>query len=160
MERKQWLLIVALLVLAGIYVAYFTDWFRHQSIQIHYTSRALPSRVQHGQTSPTVMFGFDKRFRFTEIKVVPLAAWQTNHDTPPVWHLISDSNSAPVERFIYGRNIRGMKPVIPGAHAGPLDASLTYRIFVQAGSLKGQRDFEIGNHPSDQPAPPSQTPAQ
>jgi hypothetical protein len=160
MERKQWMLVVIALVLAGIYIVYFTDWFRHKSIQIHYTSRPMASRIPRGATSPMVMFGFDKTFRLTEVKVVPLAEWQTNRDTPPVWHLISDSKSAPVERFIYGQNIRGMKPAIPGADAELLESNLTYRLFVQAGSLKGQRDFQIGVHPSDEQQPPDQTPMQ
>jgi hypothetical protein len=160
MERKQWMIVVIAFLIAGIYVVYFTDWFRHKSIQIHYTTRPMPSRIPRGVTSPMVMFGFDKTFRLTEVKVVLLAEWQTNRDTPPVWHLISDSKSAPVERFIYGQNIRGMKPAIHGAHAEPLESNLTYRLFVQAGSLKGQRDFQIGVHPSDEPPPPSQTPIQ
>ncbi|MGD1089565.1 MAG: hypothetical protein ABR955_12715 [Verrucomicrobiota bacterium] len=160
MERKQWILVVIAFLLAGIYVVYFTDWFRHKSIQIHYTSRPMPSRIPRGAASPMVMFGFDKNFRLTEVKVVLLAEWQTNRDTPPVWHLISDSKSAPVERFIYGQNIRGMKPAIPGAQAELLESNLTYRIFVQAGSLKGQRDFQIGVHPSGEQQPPGQTPMQ
>jgi hypothetical protein len=160
MERKQWLLVVIALALAGIYVVYFTDWFRHKNIQIHYTSRPMPSRIPGGATGPMIMFGFDNTFRLTEVKVIPLAEWQTNRDTPPVWHLISDSKSAPVERFIYGQNIRGMKSAIPGADAEPLESNLTYRLFVQAGSLKGQRDFQIGVHPSNEEPSPGQTPMQ
>jgi hypothetical protein len=160
MERKQWTLIVIAFLLAGIYLVYFTDWFRHKNIQIHYTSRAMPSRVPRGVKSPMVMFGFDQNFRLTEVKVVSLAAWQTNQNALPVWHLISDSNSVPVERFIYGQNIRGMKPAIPGAHAEPLESNLTYRLFVQAGPLKGRRDFQIGAHPSDEQQSSNQTPMQ
>jgi hypothetical protein len=160
MVRKQWILVVFAALLACIYVVYFTDWFQPKSIQIHYTTRAMPSRDPRRVTGPMVMFGFDKNFRLTEVKVVPLAQWQINRDTPPVWHLIAESKSAPVERFIYGQNIRGMKPAIPGAHAQPLASNLTYRLFVQAGSIKGQRDFQIGVHPSDPPQPPGQTPTQ
>jgi len=160
MERKQWILLIVVFLLVGIYVVYFTDWFRHKSFQIHYTSRAMPSRIPRRAKSPTVMFGFEKSFRLTEVKIVSLAAWKTNQDALPVWHLISDSNSVPVEHIIYGQNIRGMKAAIPGARAEPLELNLTYRIFVQAGSLKGQRDFEISVHPSGEQPPPGQTSTQ
>jgi hypothetical protein len=158
MEKKQWILVAVLLALAGVYVFYFTDWFQHKSIQIHYTSRPLRLRFPPGATLSTITFGFDKTFRLTEVKVVPLAEFQTNQNAMPLWHLVSDSKSAPVERFIYGQNIRGMKPAVAGAHAEPLESNVTYRLFVAAGSLKGQHDFQLGHSPVNQPT--NQTPGQ
>jgi hypothetical protein len=90
-----------------------------------------------------VTFSLDPRCRPTEIKVVPLAAWQTNSDTPPVWHLVYNSNAAPVKIFFYGQRLRGLKPEIAGAKAEPLQPNVTYRLFLTAGRAKGQHDFEI-----------------
>jgi hypothetical protein len=69
--------------------------------------------------------------------------WQTNQNVMPVWHLIFNSNSAPVKIFVYGQRIRGMKSEVPGAHAEPLQPDVTYRLFVTAGKAKGQHDFEV-----------------
>lgn len=148
MEKKQWILVAIVLALAGVYVIYFTDWFRHKNIQIHYTSRPLRLRFPPGATLSTVTFGFDKAFRLTEIKVVPLAAFQTNQNALPIWHLVSNSKSEPVERFIYGQNIRGMKSAVAGTRAEPLQSNVIYRLFVAAGSLKGREDFQLGGKPS------------
>ena len=109
-------------MLAGVYVFYFTDWFKPKIIQISHTSRVIRRRhirfnEKDAAATLPVIFGFDHRYKLTEIEVVPLAAWQTNKDAPPIWHLISDSNSVPVENFIYGQNIRGMKPEVAGARA-------------------------------------------
>ncbi|HVU26598.1 MAG TPA: hypothetical protein VHG71_02545 [Verrucomicrobiae bacterium] len=158
MEKKQWLLIVAVIALAGIYIFFFTDWFRHKNIQIHYANRPQRVRSREGIiTVPNLTFGFDKVFRLTEVKVVPLAAFQTNQDVAPLWHLISVSNSVPVERFFYGQGIRGMKPAIAGARAELLESNVVYRLLVAAGSLKGWHDFQLGNSPVEST---NQTPAQ
>src|ERR1700691_3626931 len=113
MTRKNWVLITVTLILAGIYAFYFTDWFKPKIIQISHTSRVIRRRFRFNEKDDAVTlpvtFGFDHRYKLTEIKVVPLAAWQTNKNALPIWHLISDSNSVPVENFIYGQNIRGMK---------------------------------------------------
>ena len=45
--------------------------------------------------------------------------------------------------FFYGQRIPGLKPEVAGAHAQPLQTNVTYRLFVTAGSAKGQHDFEI-----------------
>jgi len=43
------------------------------------------------------------QLQLTEIKVVPLAEWQTNHSVLPLWHLVSNPKSAPIRFFPYGR---------------------------------------------------------
>jgi hypothetical protein len=146
MTTKNWVLLIVVLMLASVYAFYFTDWFKPKIIQISHTSRAIRGRFrlnrrEDAATRP-VIFGFDHRYKLTEIKVVPFAAWQTNKDAPPIWHLISDSNSVPVENFTYGQNIRGMKPEIAGAHATPLQPNVIYHLFVKAGSATGQHDFQ------------------
>ena len=157
MTKKPWLLIGVLLVFAGVYAGYFTTWFKPKTIFVHHTSRSTrPNlRLRPGvaaanvETEP-VMFGFDEQLKLTEIKVVSLNEWQTNKHTLPLWHLISNSNSIPIADFTYGQGIRGMKSEIPGAHAQPLQQNITYRLFVQAGSLKGQHDFQAVPKPSSE----------
>ena len=97
-----------------------------------------------------VAFRLDREYRLTELKVVPLAAWQTNPAVIPVWHLVGNRKSAPIEFFLYGQNIRGMKMAIPGVKPRPLEDSVTYRLFVSAGPVKGQHDFWIGSKPSEE----------
>jgi hypothetical protein len=146
MTRKNWVLITVVLVLAGVYAFYFTNWFKPKIIQISHTSRAIRRRFRFNEKDDAstlpVTFGFDQSYKLTEIKVVPLAAWQTNKNALPIWHLISDSNSVPVGNFTYGQNIRGMKPEVAGAHATPLQPNVTYHLFVKAGSAIGQHDFQ------------------
>jgi hypothetical protein len=143
MAKRKWILICAALLLAGIYICYFTDWFKPKIIQISHTERFSPSRTPSQSRPPMILFGFGgRRYRISEIKVVPLADGQVNPAAVPVWHLIADSRSAPVEFFTYGQNLPGMKPAVAGAHAEPLETNVTYRLFLQAGGDKGQCDFQ------------------
>ena len=138
---------VALLALVGVYVFYFTDWFKPKIIHISHTSRTFRPRLGNNakvnpETVP-ITFGVEPQCQITELTVVPLAAWQTNQNTLPVWHLVATTNAAPIKMFVYGQRIRGLKPEVAGAHAQPLEANVTYRLFVTAGKAKGQHDFEI-----------------
>jgi hypothetical protein len=143
MTKKNWLLVAVALVLGVVYVRYFTDWFRPQTIHIAHASRNLRARAQPANAPPPLSFSLNRQCRLTEIKVVPLAAWSSNQDVSPVWHLISDSNSVPVRMFAYGQGIRGMKPAVAKSRAQPLETNVAYRLFVAAGKAKGQHDFEI-----------------
>jgi len=138
---------VALLALAGVYVFYFTDWFKPKIIHISHTSRAFRPRLgSNARVNPEtvpITFGVEPQCQITELTVVPLAAWQTNQNTLPVWHLVATTNAAPIKMFVYGQRIRGLKPEVAGAHAQPLEPNVTYRLFVTAGKAKGQHDFEI-----------------
>jgi hypothetical protein len=152
MSKKQWVLVSVALVLAVLYVIYFTNWFKPKIIHISYTERSIRLRGRPG--TPTILFGFGgQRYRLTEIKVVPLDAWQTNHFILPVWDLNSTTNSVPMTAFSYGQRLRGMNPVVPGARPEPLQTNVTYRIFVWAGSRKGQCDFQLGGKPPADSAP-------
>jgi hypothetical protein len=147
MAKKQWILALAAVLLAGIYVCFFTGWFKPQTIHIFHVARSLQkarigARVAAGsQNTDIVTFGFDSRYQLTEIKVVRLSEWQTNRLAQPLWHLISDSNSVPVKTFPYGIALRGMKPAVARTWPQPLETNVTYRLFVSAGSVKGQHDF-------------------
>lgn len=146
MSRKNWIFIVVLAALAGVYVVFFTDWFRPRTIEIFHTSRFSVTprggRVKAANAdTEVVLFGLGQRYRLTDLKVVPLAEWQTNHEVLPMWHLISDSNSVPVKSFPYGAMIRGMKPAVARQWPKPLEPNVTYRLFVTAGSATGRHDF-------------------
>jgi hypothetical protein len=142
--KKNWLLIVIAVVLTAVYVVYFTDRFKPKTIQIFYTSRDLHRRPQRaGEGMPSLIFGVNTPLKLTEIKVVPVAGFASNHDVLPLWHLVSDSNSVPVKAFFYGQFIRGMKPAVEGARPQPLDTNVNYRLILTAGQLKGEHDFEL-----------------
>ncbi len=143
------MLILLALVLTVVYAIYFTDWFKPKLIQIFHTSRALRLQLQRGGANPILTFGLNRAYPLTELKVVPLAEFQTNQNALPVWHLVSSSNSAPVKIFFYGQKIRGMNSAVPGAHPQPLESNIMYRLFLTAGKFKGQHDFELGGKPAD-----------
>ena len=132
-----------LVVVATVYVCFFTDWFRPKKITLFDTSRPM-QHFRGRKDLPFIMFGITEgKLKLTEVKVVPLDSYQKNPATSPVWHLISDSNSIPVQRFVYGQRIWGMKPFVVGLVPQPLETNVTYRLFVVAGGAKGEHDFEI-----------------
>jgi hypothetical protein len=96
-----------------------------------------------------VIFTFEREYEFTEVKVVPLAAFQADKLAQPVWHLVSDSGSDDVNQFIYGQTISGMDSAVAGARPEPLQPGVNYRIFITAGKAKGQHDFHIGPAPAN-----------
>jgi len=149
MPRKQWFLLAVALVLAAAYVCCFTHWFRHEDIQIYSTARAGLPRLAGARSSANVAFGLDQEYRLAEIKVVPLAAWQTNPDVLPLWHLVGNHKSEPIKFFLYGEDIPGMRPDVPGARPEPLETGVAYRLLISAGSVKGQHDFWIGPNPAE-----------
>ena len=142
MSKNNWLLIVALLGLTTVYAVYFTDWFRPKLIEIYDVSRQ--NRLHPPANMPEaipVTFGFGTRYQLNEIKVIPLDAWQTNHNAIPIWHLVSDSNSVPVKSFLYGQRLGGMRPAVPGSRAEPLAPDVTYHLELRAGKAKGEHNF-------------------
>lgn len=144
MNKKNWVLIIILLALAGSYVCFFTTWFRPQTIEIFHVSRSNRAAANAKTPPPItvpVTFGLTHIQRLTMIKVVPLSALATNKFPQPVWHLVSVSNSVPLKSFVYGQNIGGMKAAIAGSRPVPLEPGVTYRLFVEAGAIKGQHDF-------------------
>jgi hypothetical protein len=149
MTKKSWILVFGALALAVVYICFFTDWFKPTVIQISHTTRPLPSRSSRSATTVAVVFGLDHYYRLTEIKVVPLAEWQTNHSVLPLWHLVSDSKSAATKFFIYGQHINRMKSAMPEVQPKPLETNVVYRLFVSAGSVKSQHDFQIGGKPTN-----------
>jgi hypothetical protein len=143
MTKKNLWLMTTLVVVATVYVCFFTDWFKPKKITLFDTSRPM-QHFRNRKDLPFIMFGITEgKLKLTEVKVVPLDSYQKNSATSPVWHLISDSNSIPVQRFVYGQRIWGMKPYVAGLMPQPLETNVTYRLFVVADGAKGEHDFEI-----------------
>ena len=148
MSKKNYFLVAIALVLAGIYAIHFTDWFRPKTIQISHTSRPMRPGGQTGPANNLVIFGLDGGYSLTDVKVVSLAALQTNKLAQPVWHLVSDEGSDDVNQFFYGERIQGMDPAVEGAQPEPLRSGVMYRLFVTAGKVRGQHDFQLGAPPA------------
>jgi hypothetical protein len=144
MTRKSLLQVLLVVALATVYGVCFTDWFHTKTLKISHTrSRNERFLSRHGLPLANVVFRVNPKACFTELKVMPLAEYETNKSTVAVWHLVSDSNSVPMDDFIYGQHIRGMHPAIKGVGAEALETNVTYRLFITAGSIKGQHDFEL-----------------
>jgi hypothetical protein len=142
MSKKTISLILFAVILGTIYVYYFTDFFLKPVIQISARPRVERSSKGNEETV-SVSFSFDTKCRLTEIRVVPLADFETNSYPHAAWHLISDKSSPPIKGLIYGEPIKGMKPKVPKTKAEPLHPQVKYRLLVQAGDRQGQVDFEI-----------------
>jgi hypothetical protein len=146
MSKKNIFLISLVVVLAGVYLVYFTHWFQPRVMRISHTSRPAGDR-----SSVRMAFSLGDEYELTEVKVVPLDDYKKNPDVPPLWHLVSDDGSDSTRLFYYGENISGMDPAVSGAEPDPLQPGVRYRLFVAAGSLKGQHDFYFGNTPTNAP---------
>ena len=149
---------LAVVLVAGIYIYAYADWFKPARVRIFHQLSA--GRTLHGKrrfrtvdSELTVSFGLDQKLKLTEVKVVPLVAGQTNPEALAVWHLVSKSNSVPVKGFLYGDHIRGMEPYVNGTRPHPLETNVTYRLTVRAGSAEGQHDFSLSGVQSDDPEP-------
>lgn len=144
MTKKNVLLILALVLLAGFSLYLNRDRFRSQTIQIGerwLEPRGNQARRVQKSSGKLLVFLFDQPLQLTSVKVIPLAAVQTNRFPHPIWELTTESNSVPVKDIIYGAPIRGMRPKVPGSVAEDLEPKSEYRLFVEAGSLKATYDF-------------------
>ncbi len=137
---------VLLVLLACLYVVFFTDLFAAKSIEV--TPMIRPSRILAPKPSdpfqPSVFpvtFLMRGNWNLTSIKVVSVQELKTQKYPVPVWHLISDSNSVPTRSFFYGERIRGMKPGIPRARPEPLQPNVEYVLLLEAGKVKGRANF-------------------
>jgi hypothetical protein len=142
MTKKNVCLVLILVILVGVYAFCFTDWFKTKTIRIYSEVppvQNLNTRHRHA----AIIFGLIGHFRLTEVKVVPLADYEKNPAAAPVWHLISDSNSIPVDRFGYGQHIHGMKPKVAGEEPGDLETNVMYHLIVSDGHIQGAHDFQI-----------------
>ena len=86
MEKNNWLLIAAAVLMTAAYVVFFSDWFQPRSVRIFHTNRNPRPRPRLAQevSLPNLMFGLNRQFKLTEIEVVPLAEYQSNQKTLPL----------------------------------------------------------------------------
>ena len=143
MAKKPWLPIALLVVIGGLFIYLNRDWFQPRPNQISHRLYRFAGRFGGGDTATPVMFEFDRRLKLTSIKIVALADCLTNKYPHPLWQMISSSNSVPTKGFVYGLDVPGMRSAVNGATADPLDPRQTYKLLLEAGSVKAQHDFTL-----------------
>jgi hypothetical protein len=146
MTPKANFLLACAAVLGIIYVVFLTDLFRKETIQI--IPQVRPGRASAIPRSPDsapvypVSFRLNKRHRFKSIKVVKAAEYATNKYTAPLWHMVSDSNSAPQNTIVYGiPKIPGMRPAVARSKPQPLEAGVEYTLLIETPKLKARTNF-------------------
>jgi hypothetical protein len=139
MRKREIIWIAVLFLLGGIYVHFFTHWFEKRHIGINASFR--PIRRMSGDVFP-VFFTLNGDYELTSVQVIPFENDKFNPSIPPVWHLISDSNSAPTRVFRYGQTLKGMKPALKGVRPDPLTPDLVYRLILSTGDATGYTDFK------------------
>ncbi len=145
MTRKSWFLVGLAVLLGAVYAYYFTDWINVPRIQILKSDRP----VRYGRSASGVLpvtFTLEDRYKLTEVKVIAVGALATNKNPAPLWHLVTKSNSIPLKGFVYGQQIRGMRPANERDRPRRLEPGIKYRLYVSAGRAKGEIDFEA--HPA------------
>src|SRR5262245_842566 len=105
-RKNLWIALGALVVL-GLYAYVYRDAFRPKEILITHRVVTGPpvrglSRTNQDLKITQLVFGLDRKWEMTEIKVITLAEPEASTNAAPLWHLISDSNSIPVRVFAYG----------------------------------------------------------
>ena len=151
MSRKEYILVGVVVMLVGLYAVYFTDWFRPKLIRIEHSVRSLREAWSGGRRVDAtgklelgnVTFALHRNYKLTSVKVVPLAEYKTNKYARPLWELVAKSGSQPVDGFSYGMAVPGMSPARPLLEPDPLVPGVAYRLFVVAGSVKGEHDFKL-----------------
>jgi hypothetical protein len=138
-------LIGVALILAAIYVIYFTDLFRSQTMQIFPTIR--PTQASSIPRDPgmvpvfPVAFALDGNYPLNLVKVFVEEDYKTNKYPTPLWHLVSEMGSPPQKSIIYGLPIKNMKPAIPRARPQPLQPKISYLMVVESGKIRGMTNF-------------------
>jgi len=160
MNRRNLVLLLVLVLAAGGAAYLYYDRLKPEPIQIAYSVRPAPAsrRTQvtrqtsrrtiredpaSGKQGYNVTFVLDREVRLTALRVVKLEDALTNKYPYAIWKLVSDSTSSPIKTFVYGGSIRGMRPVVSGGTAVPLEAGGSYQLLIEAGDQKAQKDFHI-----------------
>lgn len=157
MTNKNMILVLCALMLTGVYVYFFTDWFAPPDIQIIHTIRPNVQRERQAKrrdtpppSSHTVSFAINRRLTLKSVRVIPAADVATNKYPHPIWHLISDSNSVPTKSVVYGQSLRGMRPAVKGDWPDPLHPNTAYKLLLESDRGKVEHDFKT---PAGFPAP-------
>jgi hypothetical protein len=138
MQKKEITWSVVLVALIGLSVWLNRGQFAKAQMVINPSLR--PARRADATVWP-VFFALNDDFRLTSVKVVPFNGDKFDPMGLPAWHLVSDSNSVPTRAFRYGQPIQGMKPALKDTKPDALEPGVTYRLLVEAGSVKASADF-------------------
>lgn len=137
MMRKKHFLVTLLVVLAAGYVYRFTDWIVAPRIQVDVTTRPVRGTAAEG-TVLTPVFMLDRDCPLTAVQVKALS------NVPPAllgkvaWRVTRPPGREPVRGFLFDDALPGGKVE---TKAQPLVAGGVYRVEVEAGRLRGERDF-------------------
>jgi len=148
-KKNIFVLTVAFVAVAGIYYYLYKDSFRKEHIQISHTFRPNGWNLvkiasgSNDELTKLIYFALGGEYKLTSVKVIAVPELETNKYPHPVWELTSESNSAPTRTFQYGGHIHGMHPPVKGERPGTLEANIPYRLFIEAGQLKGEHDFTV-----------------
>ena len=143
MSKKNLFLILLAAGLATVYAVYFTDWLAPKTFEVFHTFRQLRMGQPKNGAIPSLIFAMNRRLALTEVKVVPLAAWETNKHVLPLWHLVTESNSVPMKSFSYGQFIPGLHAAIKGTHPETLATNIVYCLLIHAGQFEANHHFEL-----------------
>ena len=143
MNLKAIILSTVTIALAVVYTVYFTDWFRPKNIQIITQIRPM-LRPGTAEGAYPVAFGLNTKYALTSIQVFPSKALATNELAPPVWSLEGNPKSTPVKAFSYAGEVPGMKPIVAGLPATPLQVGEEYLLVIEADGKTGKTNFIAG----------------
>ena len=139
MQRKEIVWIAALVILGVVYVHFFTNWFAKKELVIT-PSRRPP--MGGDATVESIVFSLNGQYKIKSVEVLEAKDGKLDPHGHVVWHLVSDSASAPTQAFAYGRRIHGMKQAPDNSRAEPLQPDVVYWIEVATDHLTGKADFE------------------
>ena len=138
MQKKELTWIAVVVALIGLSLWLNRGQFAKEQMVINPSLR--PARRADATVWP-VFFALNNDFKLTSVKVIPFNGDKFDPMGLPAWQLISDSNSVPTRAFRYGQPIQGMKPALKDVKPDPLQPGVTYRLLVEAGSVKASADF-------------------
>ena len=146
MQKRISVLLTSALLLAALYVSFFTDWFGRESIQIIVQHRPIPQRADPSKNleAPPVFpisFAFSRKYELTFLKVVKTEELAHQKFPSPLWHLVSETNSGPTKAIVYGIAPRGMRSAVEDAQPEQLVAGVSYTLLIEAGKMKGSTNF-------------------
>ena len=137
-KRTVILLIVAGGLLTVSYVLFYSDSSDAKNIQVFLTHRQTSAKGPR-----QIIFTLDKTYKVDSIRFCRAAEWQTNKFAHGLWHIVARLHPMPVAEFMYGQNVPGMDPSVPGAKPEPLEPGVKYTLCIQAGPLKTEKVFTM-----------------
>ena len=146
MQNRSSSLVVVALVLAALYVGFFTDWFRGQTIQIIVQNRPVAQRSDPKRNLDEipvypVSFALDRKYELTSLKVVSAQDLESQKFPTPLWHLIAQTNSRPTKAIVYGITPPGMKPAVEDSQPSALQPGVPYVVQLETKTIKSSTNF-------------------